>query len=257
MLEFIRPKRAITDLEWGQTTKGGGVSDFSVNGDPTLLAFRQNTLNLATHVHDDPKAVDENWRRFSKASAWSRETVATCQQVHGASILEVSTGGHHARDADALISRQPGLAVGVFTADCVPILVVDPGKREVAAIHCGWKGVLAKLADKTITQLVGGDDDRRSELLVWIGAAIQCDSYEVGPEVAQQFDESVYKQGKPGKFQLDLPKAIHDQLQQSGIVNFNIENCSIDTYTFSKSVFSFRADAKKTGRMMTFVGFLK
>ncbi len=257
MLTFIRPTRTIANLEWGQTTRTGGVSDFTIAGDLTSTVARQNTLNLATHVEDAPDAVIENWRRFANASAWSRETLATCQQVHGSEIHEATSGGHHAIEADALISRQPGLAVGVFTADCVPILVVDPKYREVAAIHCGWKGVLANLTEKTITQLVQGDDSRRSSLLVWIGAAIRCESYDVGPEVALQFDESVYKPNNFGKFQLDLPKAIQYQLQQAEISKTNLEDCGIDTYVSNKNIFSFRKDAKKTGRMMTFVGFLK
>ncbi len=257
MLKFIRPERKIADLDWGQTTKVGGVSDFSGSEISSSVAFRQNVLNLATHVQDDPLAVDENWKRFGRASSWSRETIATSQQVHGDEIFEATSGGHHQVHADAIICRQPGLAVGVFTADCVPILVADPDYREVAAIHCGWKGVAANLTGKTISQLVGTNHSRRSGLLVWIGAAIQCDSYEVGPEVASRFDKTMCKRGKPGKFQLDLPKAIHHQLLDADLHNSNIENCSIDTYILNNIVFSYRADAKMTGRMMTFVGFLK
>lgn len=255
MLTFIRPANSLPGLDWGQTTKGGGVSSFGESRKGGL-AFQQNTLNLATHVDDLPDAVIENWRRFEAATPWSRKSVATCQQVHSDKILEVSSGNHHLLEADALISRRPGLAVGVFTADCIPILVADAEHRHVAAIHCGWKGVAANLAGKTITQLVETDDQRRENLLVWIGAAIRCDSYEVGAEVALQFDTSVYRASKPGKFQLDLVKAVKQQLLTAGITKLNIEDCQIDTYTSNKDIFSYRADGKNTGRMMTFVGFL-
>ena len=172
-------------------------------------------------------------------------------------VLEASEGGHHLVEADAIISRQPGLAVGVFTADCVPILVADPLLKHVAAIHCGWKGVAANLTAKAIAQLVATDKHAPERLLVWIGAAIQCQSYEVGPEVAQQFNQSVFTDGKPGKFQLDLPKAIHQQLLNVGIHSKNIEDCSIDTYILNKKFFSYRADHHHTGRMLTFAGFSK
>lgn len=255
MLEFIRPSRLLPNGTWGQTTKRGGVSGFGESCNEAF-PFQQNTLNLATHVNDAPKAVSENWRRFALASPWSRETLATCQQVHGTEILEVSEGGHHHQNADALISRMPGVAVGVFTADCVPILIVDPERKHVAAVHCGWKGAAAKLTMKTIDQLVGDAATRRKTLLVWIGAAIRCESYEVGPEVALQFNEMEYEGGKPGKFQLDLPKAIRHQLLAAGISTNHIEDCSIDTYASNKILFSYRADGQNTGRMLTFAGFL-
>jgi len=254
MLEFIRPSRLLPNGTWGQTTKLGGVSGFGESCNEAF-PFQQNTLNLATHVNDAPEAVAENWRRFALATPWSRETLATCQQVHGTEILEVTEGGHHNQTADALISRIPDIAVGVFTADCVPILVVDPERKHVAAIHCGWKGAAAQLTMKTIDQLVGNAAARRQTLQVWIGAAIRCESYEVGPEVALQFDKTEYQAGKTGKFQLNLPKAIRHQLLAAGINKNHIEDCSTDTYTSIKRCFSYRAEGGNTGRMLTFAGF--
>jgi len=256
MLAFIKPKLTLPDLDWGQTTKVGGVSGFG-ESKKDKIACQQNTLNLAPHVNDSPTALFENWRRFEQASLWSRQTLATCQQVHGTTVLEVTAGNHHPHAADAIISRTPGLAVGVFTADCVPILVVDPVLRHVAAIHCGWKGVAANLTAKTIKQFFKVEDYRQERLLIWIGASIRRESYEVGPEVAHRFDESMYQRGKLGKFQLDLAKAVRHQLLTVGIQQKNIEDCQIDSYTSNKTTFSYRADGKHTGRMLTYVGFLK
>jgi len=218
-------------------------------------AFQQNDLNLATHVNDADSSVEENWKRFKQHSKWSRTTLATCNQIHSSIISEVKTGGHHNLNADALISRTPGIAVGIFTADCVPILLVNPKKRHVAAVHCGWRGVEKRLVSKTIEQLIGTDREAIKTLIIWIGASIRCDSYEVGPEVANLFNTSVYTPGKPGKFQLDLVKALRLQLLEAGALNVNIEDCNIDTYKCNDSLFSFRAEGGKTGRMMTFVGF--
>lgn len=249
MLEFIHPSRSLPDLSWGQTTRQGGVSTFS--------SSCNKVLNMASHVGDDPSAIEQNWLRFTDASQWSRQRIATCDQVHANGILEVTRGGHHCLEADALISRTPGLAVGIFTADCVPILVVDPLLREVAAIHCGWKGVASRLTEKVINELIAGKEERRSALLVWIGACIQQKSYEVGPEVAVQFDASFTKHGLLGKFQLDLPKAVLLQLLSSGVREANIESCGIDTYSSQSLLFSYRGERQKTGRMMTFIGFRK
>lgn len=254
--QLILPERKVEHLYWGQTTRLGGVSN------PPF-----SSMNLGGHVGDDSSALRQNWLRFGKMQAWSRETIATCNQVHGDSILIAETGGHKPVDADALISLKSGLGVGVFTADCVPVLLADPVTKAVAAIHCGWKGASKQLASKTLDKLKALTGLRPENVLVWFGASIAQCSYQVGPEVVAGFGESLKeknsilfespraKRDGTGKYLLDIARTIEDELIRAGIPLKNLEHADIDTFSRTDLVFSYRAESGKTGRMLSYVGF--
>jgi hypothetical protein len=137
-MEILR-SRLLAGLPHGFTTRDGGAS-----------AAPFDRLNLGDLVGDDPAAVAENWRRLEAASGLA---FARVRQVHGAEVVEAEGPGLPRREADAVVSRRPGLAACVAVADCVPVLLADPGANLVAAVHAGWRGTLARAAAAGVAAL--------------------------------------------------------------------------------------------------------
>jgi len=172
------------------------------------------------------------------SSAWPPQHAAAAQQVHGDVVLRPSGLGA-CGEGDALIAAQPGLWVGVRTADCVPILLADRQQRCVAAVHAGWRGTVAGIAAKALAALASNPAD----VLVAIGPAIGVCCYEVGDEVARQF-------GRSGRVHLDLAAENRAQMLAAGVPASQIAwgapctRCDGDFH-------SFRRDGVAAGRMVS------
>lgn len=151
-----------------QTTRRGGVS-----------APPWHTLNLGTHVGDDPAAVAVNRERVREAAPLPAAPVYL-EQVHGTEVVDLGTvvPGRAPR-ADAAVAFEPGRVAVVLTADCLPILFTDRHGTRVAAAHGGWRGLTAGVLEATVAAL----GCRPESLLAWIGPGIGAAHYEVGPEV--------------------------------------------------------------------------
>src|SRR5262249_39887769 len=132
---------AIPDLVHGFYGRRGGASE-------GVFA----ALNLSVRVGDSPQAVEENWCRLTHALGGASRVV-TMRQVHGADVATVDDAGAAVEEADALVSRARGVVLGVLTADCVPILLVAPHERVVAAVHAGWRGSVAGIARRAVQHL--------------------------------------------------------------------------------------------------------
>ena len=145
--------------------------------------------------------------------------ITTARQIHSSIVLDAgevdpSTQG------DALITREPGVLVGVKTADCVPILLVDTLNRAIAAIHAGWRGTAEHISAKTVQEMCVLADARPENLLAAIGPSIGVCCYEVGPEVARRFETWIPEMGKAnGPVHLDLRRINEIQLRAAGVQN--------------------------------------
>ncbi len=184
-------------------------------------------------------------------------------QVHGDRIVVIDRPGLTRADLegyDAFICKLPGVAIGVRTADCVPILLYDPVQRVVAAIHSGWKGTVLKIAQKTIGLMKCNFGCLPENLRAVIGPAIGPDSFQVGPEVVDKFRDAGFPMpqvwsdrgpgdGSPmsGGHHIDLFRANKWILEQSGVPADNIQISGIDTYT-DLSFFSARREGTACGR---------
>ncbi|HMC95749.1 MAG TPA: polyphenol oxidase family protein, partial [Polyangia bacterium] len=164
----------------GFTTRLGGVS-----GPPF------DTLNLGGRWGDAPAAVTENLRRLRGAGTGGAE-IHFATQVHGADVAQVeawqsprATGG---RRADGLVTTEPGVAIGVLAADCVPILVGDVGTGACAAVHAGWRGTVSGALQVTLQRLLELPGASLANLRVAIGPSIGPCCFEVGPEVIAQVE---------------------------------------------------------------------
>ena len=142
------------------------------------------SLNVGIGSGDAPAAIDEN--RMRVRSALGLSEMVSCYQVHGARVVEVTEAWQARPEADAMVTRVPGMALCILTADCVPILLADREAGIVGAAHAGWKGALAGVAEATVEAMerIGASATR---IHAAIGPAIQQPSYEVGPEFRDRF----------------------------------------------------------------------
>ena len=161
---------------------------------------------------------------------------------------------------DAFITDKPGLAIGVRTADCVPVLLFDPTRRVVAAVHAGWKGTVLHISQLAIDVMSSRFGCNPSDLKAVIGPAIGPESFQVGEEVVAKFREACFPMeeiwsyhgrgdGSPmsGGHHIDLFKANRWQLEKAGVQTSNISVCNLDTYT-ETSLFSARREGPACGR---------
>ncbi|HEY4392754.1 MAG TPA: peptidoglycan editing factor PgeF [Polyangia bacterium] len=239
----------------GFSTRAGGVS-----------APPFDTLNLGGKWGDDPAAVSENRRRLERAAGGP---VVSPRQVHGVNVVRVRAADDRAAlartDADGLCTDAPGVVLGVFVADCIPALLVDPRSGAVAAVHAGWRGTVAGVLPGAVRVLGGEFGARPGDLRVALGPAIGPCCFEVGPEVVAAFEALCpdarargivlpSPRGAPGKANVDLKAANRLLLERAGVSPEAIDAGPECTHCDRARFYSFRRDGNATGQLMGFVG---
>jgi YfiH family protein len=177
------------------------------------------------------------------------------KQVHGASVLQAPWSGTPA--ADAGVALEPGLFIGIETADCLPVLIVDPSRRAAAGAHAGWRGSAAGVAVRAVEALVAAGS-RPQDLLVALGPCIGACCYEVGDEVRAAFGpdlESAFARGRGARAHLDLQAANSLLLQRAGVPPGSISRVAECTRCLAELYHSYRRDGKGAGRMISYAGF--
>jgi polyphenol oxidase len=235
----LRPKifAHIPQLVAGISTRHGGVSS---------QAYQ--SLNLGVHTEDDPEAITQNLSLFCADLGISPESLARSYQVHGAEIWQTSLPGYQS-GYDAIISETTGIFAGVGIADCCPILLAVPVRRVAAAIHAGWKGTVAQIVHKTASTLIAAGSNP-ADILAYIGPCISLKRFEVGDEVAAQFE---HKEKRGERWHVDLKATNAAQLRNLGITQIEIsEYCTVEQ---NDVFFSHRQEKGITGRMLAVVGF--
>jgi YfiH family protein len=220
-----------------------------------------STLNLSQHVGDDPAAVEENWRRV-RAIIGNDSVFARRNQVHGNHVQVVTRANASAWEkADGLATCERGITVGVFSADCVPMLMIEPNAGAVAAIHAGWRGTIAGIAASGVAAMrsLGA---KTSAIRVALGPSIGPCCFEVDASLADRFEGEVdgagahRRAGKPGKAYLDLRGILTDQLDAVGVARANIEAVGPCTRCANDAFFSRRAAGGDTsGLQLSFIGW--
>jgi YfiH family protein len=227
-------------------------------------------FNLSFRVGDAAGEVRENWERLTACVGGSLR-FATMQQVHGGDVAVLRDGAADAPAADALITDQVGAALCVLTADCVPILLVAPARRVIAAVHAGWRGTVAGVATRAVLELERRFGVRPVEILVALGPAIGPCCYEVDRDIVDQLEVcwgempgAVRRDGRrPGgrsKGRLDLRRANFIALARAGIPDDAIAQVGPCTRCASAEYFSYRAACAATGsgvtgRQVSFIGW--
>src|SRR6478672_8327903 len=163
-------------IRHGFFTRAGGVSDGIYE-----------SLNGGVGSEDSPAKVAENRARMAARLGVAPERFLTCYQIHSPVVVaETPWPASERPRADALVTRVPGLAIGVSTADCGPVLLADAEARVIGAAHAGWKGALSGVLENTVAAMerLGA---RRDRIVAVLGPSIGPESYEVGPEFVERF----------------------------------------------------------------------
>lgn len=206
---------------------------------------------------------NENRRRLLHALQIEDWRLVTLHQIHSNQvyIIEDVQDEWNPPEGDALATAVPNVALAVKAADCLPILIVDPGKRAVAAVHSGWRGTLAGIVPGTIRELQRAYGSAPEDLLLAVGPGIRKCCFEVGKEVADLFQRefpganlSEPVDDDSGKRVLDLIKAVELQALASGVRGENCYDLDACTRCNTAEFFSYRAEGSATGRMMATIG---
>lgn len=225
-------------------------------------------MSLTLLVHELCSSVESFSTRKGSSLPYP---VVTGHQVHGTRVAVVDRPGMTRDDLDgydALVTNLRGIAIGVRTADCVPILLFDPDKAVIAAVHSGWKGTVQRIVQKAIYTMKSQFGTEGKDLKAIIGPSIGPDSFQVGEDVVKYFKEQgfpldkiwFFNEGKGDSpmyhgHHIDLIKANTWLLEQAGVATENIQACGIDTYT-DESFFSARREGVECGRIINAIKLL-
>jgi YfiH family protein len=177
--------------------------------------------------------------------------LATLKQIHSAECVAARGRTGVLGQGDALLENTPGALVAVKTADCLPIFLVDPVARGVAAVHAGWRGTAARIAARAVAAMAAELGTRPENLRAAIGPGIGKCCFEVASDVAAQFDEPVSGQGRA---HVDLAAANRRQLIEAGVTASAIVASNLCTMCHPDEFESYRRDREKAGRMFSFLG---
>jgi YfiH family protein len=274
---------ALNKLPWlvhGFSTRSGGVSPL-VNRSEDAHQKVEQVLNLGFAEWDSNENVLENRRRFLSALGAGDFALVSLKQFHSDVVHVFETVPADPCRGDAPVTNQPGLLLGVQTADCVPILLVDPRKRAVAAVHAGWRGTLQRIVIKAIGKMHMEFATNPAHLLATLGPAIGGCCYEVGTEVASAFlaqfpnaaewFDDLRTGDEPNPLQwltmmppghqppaknvyLDLRKANRAQLLGAGLHAKNIFVSDLCTACRKDLLFSYRREGAQSGRLLSVIG---
>jgi YfiH family protein len=275
---------ALTKLPWlihGFSTRTGGASK----------AYGKDSLNLGFTKEDTGTAVEKNRATLEEAIGATDKKgklwpMATLKQVHSDVIYRVGSAADCQKPCtgDGLISNVPGLLLAIQTADCLPVLLIDPQKRAVGAFHAGWRGTFKRIVAKGVGAMQQHFGSDPKKILAAIGPGIHACCYEVGRDLRTRFeaqfdyakdlfvevsDHDPIREKYPMLFltarapghsdlgpqiHLDLVEANRRQLLDVGVPAKNISASGLCTSCNTDRLFSYRKEGGKTGRMMGAVG---
>ena len=222
------------------TTRQGGVS---------LPPW--DTLNLGTHVDDNPADVAENRRRLALATGLDAGKISWLRQVHGTGVVTLPVTPD--AEADGSTATGAGLVCAILTADCLPVLFCDRAGRRVAAAHAGWRGLADGVLERTAAVF-----DRPDEVMAFLGPAIGPAAFEVGAEVRDAFvagdpaAEAAFRpsQRKPETYMADIYTLARQRLVRAGVSA--VYGGGLCTVSDPDRFFSYRRDGL-TGRMAALI----
>jgi purine-nucleoside/S-methyl-5'-thioadenosine phosphorylase / adenosine deaminase len=206
-------------------------------------------FNVGIRCGDDPAAVARNRARLVGALSLPSEP-RWLRQVHGTRV--VTDPEHDEPEADAAVTRSPGVVLAIQTADCLPVLFCAADGSEIAAAHAGWRGLAAGVLERTVEAMQAS----RGNIMAWLGPAIAAQSYEVGDEVRKAFlahdpaAASAFIATRPGHWLCDLYQLARQRLRAAGVTR--IHGGGFDTFTDSR-LHSYRRGGAQSGRMASLI----
>jgi len=252
-IQYLKPGLGTNGAVAGFTTRHEGVSR------PPY-----NSLNLGSNTLDSPHNVEGNRSLLARSIGATLDRFLTVTQVHGTDLLVIDTPNtelsHFLKlECDGIVTNQPGICIAVCIADCVPILLHDPVKGVVAALHAGWQGTAGNIAGKGVEAMVNIFGCERKDILAAVGPCISACCYEVDRPVRDAFKKAgaawdllANEQGE-GKWLLDLGAANRRLLGDAGLGAEQIQTSELCVSCNQDLFFSYRRDGGDTGRQVGFI----
>ncbi len=233
------------------TTREGGYSTGKIQG-----------LNLGFRVGDNPEDVTKNYRRVCDDMGFCFDNMVLSRQEHTDNIRIVTeedkgkglTKESDIFSTDGLITNLKNVPLGIFYADCVPVLLYDREKQVIGAVHSGWRGTVMGISAKAVEIFKEKFGSEAKDIVCAIGPCIGPCCFEVQEDVAQHFDSEYVIKKENGRFNIDLWKANVDILVKAGVPRENIDIAEECTKCKNNIYYSYRAHGKEhTGRMCAFI----
>ena len=225
------------------TTRHGGQS-----------TGRYASFNINRYCGDEAAHVAANRRALASLLGVPEQHIVMPHQTHGKKVQRVDLPPTEVIEAtDAVMTNVSGLCIGVSTADCIPIIIYDPVSHAACAVHAGWRGTVQRIVREAVRSMHDAYGSEPSHLKAVVGPGIGLESFEVGDEVYQQFQEAGFDMSSIArryeKWHIDLPLCNQRQLQESGVTD--ILMTGIDTYQRCDDYFSARRLGVNSGRIYT------
>lgn len=212
------------------------------------------SLNLAEHVGDDPNAVAANRALFFQQTG--SVDLHYCRQIHSTEVIDVHeerpTNPESRPEADALVSARCGVTLGIFTADCIPVFILDVVTPAIGIVHAGWRGTFAGIAANAFTRMKTRFGTLAANCQIHLGPSIQKCCYTVSTELLDQFTERFGSTVRNGT-NLSLQAANINQLIEIGLPTTSISVSPFCTACRTDLFYSHRAENGQTGRMLSFI----
>ncbi len=256
-------KNDLTVYQFDHLSQFASIHHFSTTRSGGCSTGHYGSFNLGFNSGDLRENVKSNRQKLCETFEINGEYLIFPKQTHTGTVkvisseffdLDENSKKLFLNETDAVITNQKNVCVAIKTADCVPVLIYDPVKQVVAAVHAGWRGTAQNIVQNTINQMIACFGSNPSDLWAGIGPSISPEIYEVGEEVWSQFAHEFYQSTNPFKKDkrlLDLWKANCNQLTSLGVPDNQIEVAGICTMSNPELFFSARRDGAKTGRMAT------
>jgi YfiH family protein len=251
-------------MSWFREIQNGQViyRSHELNNSGVIQAFSAKMNgNMALHTGDEPANVLQRRQAFLGALDLHLNHLVAGVQTHGVNVRTITRQSAGAGawdwataipDSDAFITREPGIILSIFTADCLPIFIYDPVTPAIGLAHAGWRGTLNGIAVKTFQEMIAGFHTDPAQCRVAIGPAIGSECFWAAGDVAEQFatafPETVISDHLGHR--VDLREFNRKLLQSLGVLGERITDSGLCTSCLKDEFYSYRAGNQTIGRMM-------
>lgn len=233
------------EVSHGFTSALGGVSRGAVKG-----------FNLGFRVNDSEESVRKNYRLLECDLDIDLNRTVLAKQTHTDNIRIVTEDdcgkgivrASDIEDTDGLVTNISGIALVVFSADCIPVLFYDPKNRVAAAVHSGWRGTVKKISARCIEVMSDVYGCSPKNILAAVGPSIGPCCFEFGSDAPRYFEKKYQTPKSNGKFMIDLWAMISDTIEEAGVLRGNIDISKVCTVCSGGKYYSYRCQKEHTGR---------
>lgn len=244
-------------LEYGQMKSYSNIFCFSTTRYGGCSEGNYASFNCTHYCGDDAVHVAQNKELLCSLLPQQPVALVVPRQTHSTNVKVVSSlpDLDNLEEVDALVTHLPGFCLCVSTADCIPVLLYDKEKQLVAAVHAGWRGTVGRIVENTLQVMKNVYNSDGMDIIACIGPGISLDSFEVGDEVYQAFEDAGFDMPrisrKENKWHIDLWEANRLQLLECGVCEENIEVAGVCTFQSYDMFFSARRMGIHSGRILS------